>query len=895
MSFGFSSETNRPGFPKNRQQSEKRSQHLAGLRQDTPILRAAHDGQKNVVEKLIAEGYDVNAGGDYGRAFQAACIDGHEEIVRLLLKSGADVNAQGREFGNTLPAVCAYGHEAIVRLLLENGADVNAQGEDYGSALQTACAKGHEAIVRLLLENGADVNAQGGYYGNPLQAACISGFKALVRLLLENGADVNAYGGCYGNSLQAACTEGYQPTVKLLLKKGASINAQGGYYGSPLQAACVSCHKALARLLLKNGADVNAQGGYYGSPLQAACVSGFKALVRLLLENGADVNAQGGYYGSSLQAACVSGSTAPTGVPLKNRANPDAQERIYRKALKVAWRQDYFAIQQLLLGAGAIDHSSQGSKSSGQPITRLVQEKGDDDSHSDAESEAGSTLLLESSFDTEAKSAPHISSPVGGFDRKSPPTDQPSKDKSSEELGVSERSGIRSMWRDSVSDDSFSDTTFNASKSSDNESLEGDSVSDDKKSDTFPDNSVLSLHQATAGSNSPVLNMVLQAALGLRALMRRSIRPGQQRITWICGCGRQMFLDVEELHSGSAKSLQSEFQRAADPIVQVPDSSSYAPTLPVSSQDYAPSASRRGRSNPAQQIMLPQDTALVQGADIRSSSTRTRTFADSNTTFNRFLLMSVSTSRLPMLEHVAVLQAENDTMLFQDLRSSYLAIRTAQTERFHPGTAKWIRFLSRKLRGLISCLQKYMIRLYGILGAEGIVPWVGDNLFFVPIRADYIKFELVPVKYDVCPLVIEVPDLPPVKEVLDGKYHYRPCPQDIKNPQVLLRVPFLHVFLEPGFHYDRFWTERLPKKLGVRLEYDTTDQPIVGWGIQIIDGPNWIAFCVLSGLVCVLSLLISLVVSMLSKNTSGFEVGSYILATLSLSHAIGVLFLAQQT
>ena len=200
-----------------------------------------------------------------------------------------------------------------------------------------------------------------------------------------------------------------------------------------------------------------------------------------------------------------------------------------------------------------------------------------------------------------------------------------------------------------------------------------------------------------------------------------------------------MFLDVEELHSGSAKSLQSEFQRAADPIVQVPDSSSYAPTLPVSSQDYAPSASRRGRSNPAQQIMLPQDTALVQGADIRSSSTRTRTFADSNTTFNRFLLMSVSTSRLPMLEHVAVLQAENDTMLFQDLRSSYLAIRTAQTERFHPGTAKWIRFLSRKLRGLISCLQKYMIRLYGILGAEGIVPWVGDNLFFVPIRADYIK------------------------------------------------------------------------------------------------------------------------------------------------------------
>src|SRR5262249_13358326 len=55
------------------------------------LIRAAADGNAEVVEALLAEGTDVNARFARGQtALMLASIFGHEEIVTLLLRAGAN-------------------------------------------------------------------------------------------------------------------------------------------------------------------------------------------------------------------------------------------------------------------------------------------------------------------------------------------------------------------------------------------------------------------------------------------------------------------------------------------------------------------------------------------------------------------------------------------------------------------------------------------------------------------------------------------------------------------------------------------------------------------------------------------------------------------------------------
>jgi hypothetical protein len=214
---------------------------------------------------------------------------GHDKIVELLLSKGANVNVQrGGTYGSALQAASAMGHNKIVELLLSEGADVNAQGGYHGSVLRAASLTGRNKIVELLLSQGADVNMQSGGYGSALQAASERGHIKIVELLLSQGADVNMQGGGYGRALQAASARGHNKTVELLLSEGADINAQGGYHGSALQAASEGGHNKIVELLLSQGADINAQGGYHGSALQAASTEGHKKIVELLLSKGAN-------------------------------------------------------------------------------------------------------------------------------------------------------------------------------------------------------------------------------------------------------------------------------------------------------------------------------------------------------------------------------------------------------------------------------------------------------------------------------------------------------------------------------------------------------------------------------------------------------------------------------
>jgi hypothetical protein len=118
-----------PGFPK------KWKAHKV-------ILGKRRKITAKVIEELIKEGADVNAGGV--SALSLASLNGHLEVVKVLLENGADVDTND---GCALSWASENGHLEVVKLLLENGANVHARD---GYALFGANMNKHMKVAKLL-------------------------------------------------------------------------------------------------------------------------------------------------------------------------------------------------------------------------------------------------------------------------------------------------------------------------------------------------------------------------------------------------------------------------------------------------------------------------------------------------------------------------------------------------------------------------------------------------------------------------------------------------------------------------------------------------------------------------------------------------------------------------
>lgn len=117
------------------------------------LITAAHNGDSEMVNILLASGVDINAkNSDDETALHEAAGKGNVEIVKILLEHGADVNAQN--YGGQTPLVYGIGRDdantAIVKMLLEHGADVTIAQRNGMTAIDIANWRGTAAISEMI-------------------------------------------------------------------------------------------------------------------------------------------------------------------------------------------------------------------------------------------------------------------------------------------------------------------------------------------------------------------------------------------------------------------------------------------------------------------------------------------------------------------------------------------------------------------------------------------------------------------------------------------------------------------------------------------------------------------------------------------------------------------------
>jgi thiosulfate/3-mercaptopyruvate sulfurtransferase len=105
----------------------------------TPLMKASHIGDRDIVRSLIRAGADMNArNADGNNALWLACVGSHLDIVDMLVEAGIDIDNRNDNGATPLMYAASSGKAAVVERLLAKGADVTPETPDGFSALDLA-------------------------------------------------------------------------------------------------------------------------------------------------------------------------------------------------------------------------------------------------------------------------------------------------------------------------------------------------------------------------------------------------------------------------------------------------------------------------------------------------------------------------------------------------------------------------------------------------------------------------------------------------------------------------------------------------------------------------------------------------------------------------------------
>jgi serine/threonine-protein phosphatase 6 regulatory ankyrin repeat subunit B len=254
---------------------------------DAALFAAVYDEDPAAVSQALAEGATPDARReDRQTPLMRAASEGQAAIARLLLDHGADVNAQS-ETGETallLAVQPEFGAEpSLDEMGLHGPSAAATEPEDDADNALFAAAPAEPPADDLAPETGTSSRGHGG--GSPEfdQAVFATG-----QLLLSRGATIDLADREGNTPLIKAALDGRLDFVCALLQAGANPGAANRQGVTALIAAGAGSRVDLVQALLTAGGDANAATGEGLTALMLAAARGQAAVVQALLAAGAD-------------------------------------------------------------------------------------------------------------------------------------------------------------------------------------------------------------------------------------------------------------------------------------------------------------------------------------------------------------------------------------------------------------------------------------------------------------------------------------------------------------------------------------------------------------------------------------------------------------------------------
>lgn len=325
----------------------------------SPLHAAAAEGQREIVEFLIAKGAAVDQrdrGFSKNTPLMYACSHGRRDTAALLIAKGAQVNARNRR--ERLTALLRASEKSSKKTAEWLKKYMDQFKEKRGnSALHLAVTSGSKETVSLLLEHDAEINAIGEWGHTPLFIAVIMRNKELAGYLIARGAQVNngaainrSWGGYETNwtPLMQAAWQGSRDIVRLLVEQGAEIDAAGSSGRTALVFAIFRKKVPVARFLVSKGADLSVT--IAGSTLlHEAAYQDLEEIAQILISRGLDINAVNERNQTPLHRALYHGSVDTALLLLKKGARLDIENTYGETPADIGIRRGFPRIVRFLL------------------------------------------------------------------------------------------------------------------------------------------------------------------------------------------------------------------------------------------------------------------------------------------------------------------------------------------------------------------------------------------------------------------------------------------------------------------------------------------------------------------------------------------------------------------
>ncbi|KLO82672.1 uncharacterized protein LW93_9876 [Fusarium fujikuroi] len=333
---------------------------------------------------------------------------------------------------------------------------------------------------------------------------------------------------------------------------------------------------------------------------------------------------------------------------------------------------------------------------------------------------------------------------------------------------------------------------------------------------------------------------------------KESVVPlGYRRISWTCSCGHSLAANFSNSHPQALEALEYRLHGLNNP--DATDASHQSPN---------PSTSRTQVTHPVTSInsgeslsQPPQRRERQPNNNGRVSSRQNIRSLDNYEMVGvpKFFELCVTVGKHSVrLGEINISSVTTDGQLFKKIWHSYREIKTST--------------LGATIKGWFFKPSDVFFVHFGVMGRHRV------GIYSKPM------------------------EIPPAKEVDEGRYHYFECPM-----QPLPPMPdhiFLHYLEEakqktgrqdnPAAHAEDIFLSRLPKKLGSSIftsRSGLTSGITYGWGVHIVERPSGWAksmLGILSALICIAVFAITWICADFDK---AIGIGQYITGVLAIMNA----------